>query len=79
MELFGLITLPVLETKQPFLNVVTEYLENIIVATWTILVSCAQVSRLYVYNTSKTAGSVDKKRVEGENSYIPSKVLTIFL
>ena len=69
MELFGLITLPVLETRQPFLNVGTEYLETIIVATMTILVSCVQVSRLYVCNTSKIAGSVEKKRLEGENSY----------
>ena len=66
MELFGLMTFPVLETRQLFLNVVTEYVEDIIVTTMKILVSCVQVSRLYVCNTSKIAGSVEKKRVEGE-------------
>ena len=60
MELFGLITLPVLETRQPFLNVVTEDLENIIVTTLKILVSCVQVSQLYVCNTSKITGLVGK-------------------
>ena len=60
MELFGLMTLPVLETRQPFLNVVTEDLENIIVTTLKILVSCVQVSHLYVCNTSKITGLVGK-------------------